>query len=87
MVVIFGYVGSDAGFTYIDSTGIHHSGGGNRDSAVEFDHAISILKTACKMKSPELARAVVQSVWPFAEQQIKEHFKGGEGAVFVAGAS
>ena len=87
MIIILGHIGSDAGYTYIGSDGkIHHVPGWNPEAMVEFDAAISVMKSAAQLKAPGLAEAVVKSVLPFAQKELNTYFKGaGEGGVLVAG--
>ncbi|HXP79737.1 MAG TPA: hypothetical protein VN976_07520 [Verrucomicrobiae bacterium] len=88
MIIILGRIGSDAGYTYIGADGkIHHVPGWNPEAMAEFDAAISVMRDATQLKAPGLAEAVVKSVLPFAQKEIKTYFKdAGEGGVVVAGA-
>ncbi|MBS1867706.1 MAG: hypothetical protein JSS69_17465 [Acidobacteria bacterium] len=88
MMIILGHIGSDAGYWYIGADGkLHHVPGWNPEAMLQFDAAISVMKSATQLKTPGLAEAVVKSVLPFAQKELNTFFKGaGEGGVFVAGA-
>lgn len=88
MIIILGRIGSDAGYWYIGSDGkVHHVPGWNPEAMAEFEAAISVMRDATRFKAPGLAEAVVNSVLPFAQKEIRTYFKGaGEGGVLVAGA-
>lgn len=88
MFIIFGRIGSDAGYWYIGADGkLHHAPGWNPEAMVEFEAAINVMREATQLKVPGLAETVVQSVLPFVQKEIKTYFKGaGEGGVLVTGA-
>jgi hypothetical protein len=88
MMIILGHIGSDAGYWYIGADGkLHHVPGWNPEAMLQFDAAISVMRSATQLKAPGLAEAVVKSVLPFAQKELNTYFKGaGEGGVLVAGA-
>ena len=84
MHIIIGHIGSDAGYTVIDNTGIHHVGGWGTGALAEFSAAVNILSQATKLKAPGLADAAVKSVQSYVETQLAQHVPGsGKDTVVV----
>ena len=83
-MIIIGNIGSDAGYWYIDATGLHHVGGWASERLAEFRSALTIIGAATQLKTPGLAEAAIKSVQGFAQSQLAEHLKGGgDGTVVV----
>jgi hypothetical protein len=76
-IVIIGSIGSDAGYWYLDGTGLHHVGGWGVDQLVEFRAAIDVIGAATRFKTPGMADAAIKSVQAFAEKQIAQHLNQG----------
>jgi hypothetical protein len=77
-IVVIGSIGSDAGYWYIDETGLHHVGGWGVDQLVEFRAAIDVIGAATRFKTPGMAEAAIKSVQVFAEKQIAQHLTQGQ---------
>ena len=83
-IIIIGHIGSDAGYTVIDGTGVHHVGGWGIEQMAEFKTAVNIISLATQLKTPGMAEAAIKSVQGFAQKQLTEHLKeGGAGTVVV----
>jgi hypothetical protein len=82
-VIIFGNVGSDAGYWVLDDTGLHHVGGWGYDSFAETHTALALLAKTSQLKSPGLAEAVSQALLPFIEKEIKTHVKEASDGIIV----
>jgi RimJ/RimL family protein N-acetyltransferase len=86
--VVFGHVGSDAGYWVIGPDGkIHHVGGWNPEGIAEIAGALSIIREAARFRNQDLAQTAVKSVLEFAQReltsQLGQEFK--EGGVLVVG--
>jgi hypothetical protein len=71
--IIIGNPGSDAGYTVIDETGIHHVGGWREEEFAEVAAAGSVLKSAVAFKAPGMAEETVKAVRPYLEKELRRH--------------
>jgi hypothetical protein len=81
MNIIFGQIGSDAGYWYIGRDGkIHHVGGWAPEAMAELTRALTVLREASQLKAPGLAEQATKGVLEFVHGQLG-HFgdtlKGG----------
>jgi hypothetical protein len=85
MFIVIGRIGSDAGYTIIDSTGVHHVGGWGVDSLQEFVSAVSVMRECSQLKTPGMAETVAKSVYAFAEGELRKHLgeRAGTGDTVV----
>ena len=83
-IVVFGNIGSDAGYWVIGPDGkLHHVGGWNPEVMVEVSASLNIIREATRLRTPGLAQAAIKSVIGFAEKELGHQFK--EGGVIVMG--
>jgi|HubBroStandDraft_2_1064218.scaffolds.fasta_scaffold3269666_1 hypothetical protein len=86
MIIIVGHIGSDAGYTYIDSNGVvHHVPGWAPEQMLEVRAAASVLQSAMEFKTPGMTEATVSAVHEFVKEQLGETFgeKLKDGAVLI----
>src|SRR6185312_16586826 len=62
MYVIFGNIGSDAGYWVMDGTGLHYVGGWGIESLSEVRAGLEVLKASVHLKSPGVAEAIGELV-------------------------
>lgn len=83
-IVVFGHIGSDAGYWVIGPDGkLHHVGGWNPEVIAEVSASLNIIREATRLRTPGLAQAAIKSVIGFAEKELGQQFK--EGGVIVMG--
>jgi len=83
-VIIFGNVGSDAGYWVLDENGYHHVGGWGVDSFAETQTALGLLAKTPQLKTPGLAKGVSKTLLSFVEKEISAHVKeAGSGVIVV----
>ena len=82
MYIIFGNIGSDAGYWVLDDTGFHHVGGWGTDSLLEVRTGLEVLKASANFKSPGLADAVAELVTKAIGPQLAEHI-GSDRTVII----
>jgi hypothetical protein len=81
-LVVFGRIGSDAGYWYIGADGkIHHQGGWEAGALTDVQASLSIIRAATQLKTPELAQSAIRSVLGFVQKELGEHV--GEGTVIL----
>jgi hypothetical protein len=82
-ILVFGSVGSDAGYWVHDANGWHHVGGWAIDKLAEVRAGLAVIAQAPNFKTPGLANAVTKDVAQFVQKQLAEHLgeagKAGEG--------
>jgi hypothetical protein len=76
MYIIFGNVGSDAGYWVLDDNGLHHVGGWAPDSLLEVQTGLEVLKASTRFKSPGLADAIAELVSRAIEPELAKHVRG-----------
>ena len=91
-VIIFGRIGSDAGYWYLGSDGkLHHVGGWGIEQMADLRYAITALEAAVQIKEPGVAETVTKGLMPFIERQLATHVKEGvgteKGIIIVGGAT
>jgi transcription elongation factor GreA-like protein len=79
--VVFGRIGSDAGYwSFEHGHWVHHEGWGI-DQLAEVTHAINILTETARLKTPGLADAASKQLSEFVQQELGRHLgdqaKGG----------
>jgi hypothetical protein len=80
VIIISGYIGSDAGYTYIDSNGgIHHVGGWGTGQLEDFRAAVRVMKSASSIKAPGAAAEMLKSAQAFIEKELQAHVKSEPG--------
>jgi len=50
--------------------------GWNPEQYVELGSALTIIREAAKLKTPNLSEAAIKSVWDFAQKQLDAHVQG-----------
>ena len=74
--VIFGQIGSDAGYwTYENGHLVHHEGWGI-DSIREVQAALSLISEVSKLRTPGLAEKVTAVLDEFVAAELSEHVSG-----------
>lgn len=82
MIIISGFLGSDAGWTYIDGEGnIHHVGGWAEEAMSDLRSAVAVMTVASKIKTPGVAQAAIKAVHELVQSELQAHL--GEGGVLV----
>ena len=71
--IVIGNIGSDAGYTVIDGTGVHHVGGWAPEQYAEVETAGRILRSAIEFKKPGLTEETIKAVVPYLQEQLSEH--------------
>ena len=74
--VVFGNVGSDAGYWVWDGNGWHHVGGWGVEQMLEVSSALRIMGEAARFKTPNLANSVTKSVAEFVQRELGAHLPG-----------
>ena len=72
-IIMFGPVGSDAGWWEWVDGHLVHVGGWGVDSLREVQAAVAVIREATQLKTPELADSVIGLVQNFVSQQFAEH--------------
>jgi hypothetical protein len=87
--IVFGNIGSDAGYYVWDGHGWKHVGGWGVEQMLEVSSALKIMGEAARFKTPDLANSVTQSVSEFVQRELSAHLPGEKGGnqvvVIVAG--
>jgi hypothetical protein len=89
-IFVIGQPGSDAGYTYLGPDGQwHHVGGWGVESIAEVSRALSILGTASRLKTPDLADSLSKNLMGLVQKELETHLgdKLKQGAVVVINAS
>jgi hypothetical protein len=89
--VVFGQIGSDAGYWVLGPDGKwHHVGGWGVENIVEVSRALNVLSEAARFKTPGLAESVTKRLSEFVQKELNEHLgeqlKGGGGVVIINAA-
>jgi len=72
MLIVFGHIGSDAGYTYIDSQGnVVHVPGWQPVDRVEMSTALKVLSESSKLKNPGVAKGLNKGVLDYVEKELK----------------
>jgi hypothetical protein len=85
MYIVIGPRGSDAGVVYIGRDGkIHVQPGWGPEAFLELARALSVIRDAAQLKTPQLSDKVLASgVLEFAFKEIETHTK--DGGVLILG--
>ena len=85
--IVFGQIGSDAGYWYLGPDGKwHHVGGWGVDKFVDVNRALDILSQVAKLKTPRLADTVTKELTEFVNKELAGHLGDkltGGGVVIV----
>lgn len=85
-MIVIGQVGSDAGYWTIENGHVVHHGGWAVEQLTDVSHALSMLNSAARLKTPGLADAAIKNLSEFVSKELSahlgEHMKGG-GVVIV----
>ena len=85
MNIIFGHIGSDAGYWYLGSDGkLHHVPGWNPEARLELTRTLAVLQQATQLKTPGLADAVAKSLNDHIQREVGGLLKEG-GVLFIHG--
>ena len=88
--IVFGQIGSDAGYWYLGPDGKwHHGGGWGVDSFIEVNRALTILGEAARFKTPGLADSVSKRLTEFVQKELGAHLGDHlkDGGVVIINAS
>ncbi|HEY2009462.1 MAG TPA: hypothetical protein VGH23_10765 [Rhizomicrobium sp.] len=85
IVLIIGFRGSDAGYSYVDSHGVvHHVPGWGPEQLQEVATAARMIAEATSLKTPAVSKAVLSTLSSFVQEQVAAHVK--EGGISVISA-
>ena len=78
MRIVFGHIGSDAGYWYIGADGkIHKVPGWAPDMMAEVSRAAVVLGEAAQLKTARLGDATIKSMSDFITGEFNKNFKDG----------
>jgi hypothetical protein len=78
MRIVFGHIGSDAGYWYIGADGkIHRFPGWAPDAMSELSRAAVILGESAQLKTSRLGDATVKAMSDFITSEFNTHLKDG----------
>ena len=88
IVLIIGFRGSDAGYTWVDSHGVvHHVPGWSVEQLMEVEAAARMIAQATSLKTPAVSKGVLSILSNFVQEQVSAHVKeGGAGGISVISA-
>jgi len=72
--IVFGRIGSDAGYWYLGPDGKwHHVGGWGVEALADVSRAMTVLSESSGFKTPGLANNVTKSVHEFLQKELSAH--------------
>ncbi len=79
MRIIIGNIGSDAGYTIINSDGtITHVGGWRPEELLEVSRGLTILSEAAQLKTPQLGQSIIKTTLASVQKEIAGHLQEGD---------
>ncbi len=83
--VIFGNIGSDAGYWTFENGKFVHHGGWEIESIREVQQALTLIAEASKLRTPGLAERLTGVLDEFVGSELTEHVGKGQNVVVVVG--
>lgn len=82
--IVFGNVGSDAGYWVFRDGHWEHVGGWEIDALREVQAALAVLRESAQLKTPGLAESVANVVHKFVGEELGAHIGGESNTVIIA---
>jgi hypothetical protein len=81
--IVWGNIGSDAGYWVFRDGHWEHVGGWGVDSIREIQAGLAVLKASTQLKTPELAQSIAEMVTKFIGPELAEHAAGGQTVIIA----
>jgi hypothetical protein len=81
--IVWGNIGSDAGYWVFRDGHWEHVGGWGVDSIREIQAGLAVLKASTQLKTPELAQSIAEMVTKVIGPELAEHAAGGQTVIIA----
>jgi hypothetical protein len=81
--IVWGNIGSDAGYWVFRDGQWEHVGGWGVDSIREIQAGLAVLKASTQLKTPELAQSIAEMVTKVIGPELAEHAAGGHTVIIA----
>ena len=81
--IVWGNIGSDAGYWVFRDGQWDHVGGWGVDSIREIQAGLAVLKASTQLKTPELAQSIAEMVTKVIGPELAEHAAGGQTVIIA----
>jgi hypothetical protein len=77
--IIIGTIGSDAGYTIINSDGtVTHVPGWQPEALAEFSRGVTILSEAAQLKTPRLGESIIKTALASVQKELEGRVQPGD---------